>query len=173
MKCTVLLKVKLQGLEAFSFTIKDAQRDPKTGVLPNVSTEVDIPAISVASAADDTADEEGDPEEATDDDGSADEEGGSTTEELEGEDFDIPDVCVYDQLPDDYPSCIIGRKVYHRYDDGWYPGVVLRLITLSTVASRNGKFAMKFEDSANEIAHNLKKDDYGTSGHWVLVKTEL
>lgn len=91
MKSAILLKVKLQGLDTFLFTIEDAKHDPKTGLM-----SVDIPlqsAISAASAADDSADEEGDPEEATDDDdGSVDEAGGLTTEELEGEDFDVPDV---------------------------------------------------------------------------------
>ena len=78
----------------------------------------------------------------------------------------------FDELPDNYPASIMGQHVYHCYDDGWYPGTVLRITTLSTVKSRNGKFAMKFEDSANEVFHTLKKDDYGRSSHWLLVKDE-
>lgn len=112
------------------------------------------------------------PEVATDDEGSDNEAGGSTTEELEGEEFNNPDVSVFDELPDNYPASIMGQHVYHCYDDGWYPGTVLRITTLSTVKSRNGKFAMKFEDSANEVFHTLKKDDYGRSSHWLLVKDE-
>ena len=65
---------------------------------------------------------------------------------------------------------VIGKTIYHRYEEGWYPGKVLRQITLSTITSRNGKFAIKFEDSASEIDHPLKPHDYGGNGHWLLVK---
>ena len=74
------------------------------------------------------------------------------------------------ELPSDYPACVIGKTIYHRYDEGWYPGMVLRQITMSTITSRNGKFAIKFEDSASEIDQALKPYDYGGNGHWLLVK---
>ena len=88
------------------------------------------------------------------------------TEELEGPDFDL-DVCIHEDAPENYPADIISKRIYHRYDDGWYPGTVLRQITLSAVVSRNGKFACKFADSINEITHLLQLEDYGRTGHWV------
>ena len=39
-----------------------------------------------------------------------------------------------------------------------------------TLVSRNGKFAMKIDDSVNEVDHALKPEDYGPEGHWVVVK---
>ena len=117
----------------------------------------------------DSGDEEGDPEEATDN-SQEEGEGGSTSDEsLEGPDFEL-DVDVHVELPSDFPACVIGKTIYHRYEEGWYPGKVLRQITLSTVTSRNGKFAITFEDSSCEIDHPLKPDDYGGNGHWLLVK---
>ena len=44
---------------------------------------------------------------------------------------------------------------------------------MSTITSRNGKFAIKFEDSASEIDHPLKPHDYGGNGHWLLDYTAV
>ena len=167
---------KIQGLDAFSFDLADARRDAKTGEFPVGEeaaamqvTERNAAALAAAAACD-SADEEGDPECATDRSGTDEGEGGSTSDEgLEGPDFDLA-VDVHSELPDDYPNCIIGKQVYHRYEEGWYLGSVLRKITCSTLASRNGKFAMKFDDSVNEVDHALKPEDYGPEGHWVVVK---
>ena len=167
-------EIALQGLSAFAFTLDDAKRDVKTGQLAGAGTaaagvtEQNAAAFAAVAAAD-SGDEEGDPEEATDN-SQADEEGGSTSDEsLEGPDFEL-DVDVHVELPEDYPACVIGRTIYHRYEEGWYPGKVLRQITLSTVTSRNGKFAVQFEDSVRELDHALKPHDYGGNGHWLLVK---
>ena len=93
-----------------------------------------------------------------------------SSDELDGPDFDEPDVEVLKEVPDDFPECVLGRQVYHRYDDGWYPARVLRQITCSSSRARNGKFALKFADSVNEIDHTLDPDDYGPARHWVLTK---
>ena len=167
---------KIQGLDAFSFDVADARRDAKTGEFPVGEeaaamqvTERNAAALAAAAACD-SADEEGDPECATDRSGTDEGEGGSTSDEgLEGPDFELA-VDVHLELPDDYPACIIGKQVYHRYEEGWYRGSVLRKITCSTLISRNGKFAMKFDDSVNEVDHAMKPEDYGPEGHWVLVK---
>ena len=167
---------KIHGLREFSFDMADARRVAKTGQFP-VGEEVAALGVDegnaaavAAAAACDSADEEGDPEAATDQSGTEEEEGGSTSDEdLEGADFDLA-VDVHSELPDGYPACVIGKQVYHRYEEGWYRGSVLRQITCSTVTSRNGKFAMKFDDSVNEIDHTLKPEDYGPGGHWVLVQ---
>ena len=170
--------IKIQGLSSFAFDVADARRDAKTGQFPAgdgpPAIEVDEAnaAAVAAAAACDSADEEGDPECATDQSGTEEEEGGSTSDEqLEGPDFDLAGD-VHLELPSDYPACVIGQQVYHRYEEGWYLGLVLRQITCSTVTSRNGKFAMKFPDSINEIDHALKPGDYGPEGHWVLVESE-
>ena len=60
--------------------------------------------------------------------------------------------------------------VYHRYDDGWYKGIVLRQVSCSSTLSRNGKFAMKFSDSVSEVDHALLPDGYGPAAHWAVVK---
>ena len=108
----------MQGLDLFSFNIDDAQRDPKTGALPalgSCAVTSTNAAAAAAAMADDSADEAGDPENATEGSNSdSDEEGGSTIEQLEGEDFNIPDVSVCDELPENYSSCIIGKTIYHR-----------------------------------------------------------
>ena len=167
-------EISLQGVPAFSFTLEDAKRDCRTGELAGANaaatevTEANAAACAAVAAAD-SGDEEGDPEEATEN-SQEEEEGGSTSDEdLEGPDFEL-DVDVHVELPSDYPACVIGKTIYHRYDEGWYPGMVLRQITMSTITSRNGKFAIKFEDSASEIDQALKPYDYGGNGHWLLVK---
>ena len=148
-------EIALQGLSAFSFELTDAQRDCKTGEFADAdATAAEITegnaAACAAVAAADSGDEEGDPEEASDN-SQTEEEGGSTSDEdLEGPHFEL-DVDVHVELPSDYPDCVIGKTIYHRYEEGWYPGKVLRQITMSTITSRNGKFAIKFEDSASEI----------------------
>ena len=153
--------IQLQGLDKFEFNDSDAKRDPKTGEMCNE-------LVSAIAAAADSEDDENDQEELSEND-QQESSGGETTEELEGPDFDL-DVCIHEDAPENYPADIISKRIYHRYDDGWYPGIVMRQITLSTVLSRNGKFACKFEDSINEIDHPLKPEDYGRTGHWVLVK---
>ena len=77
---------------------------------------------------------------------------------------------IHETMPDGYPHALFGKVVYHRYDDGWYRGIVLRQIACSSAQSRNGKFAMKFSDSVNEIDHTLLPGDYGPAAHWVVVK---
>ena len=92
---------------------------------------------------------------------------------LEGEDFnpaDFDDVDVWDELPDGYPACVIEKEIYHRYEDAWYLGFVRRQIQHSVQARRNGKFAVKFDDTPDEMDLNLLPDDYGADAHWVLVK---
>ena len=136
---------KIQGLSEFSFDMADARRDAKTGQFPvgeeaaALGVDEGNAAAVAAAAACDSADEEGDPEAATDQSGTEEEEGGSTSDEdLEGADFDLA-VDVHSELPDGYPACVIGKQVYHRYEEGWYRGsvTVLRKITLSTCTSRN------------------------------------
>ena len=90
--------------------------------------------------------------------------------QIYGPDFDEPGVEVLKEVPDDFPECVLGRQVYHRYDDGWYPARVLRQITCSSSRARNGKFTLKFADSVNEIDHTLDPNDYGPARHWVLTK---
>ena len=154
--------------------MEDIKRDAKTGLMPENNdasaalTHENVHAVA-AGVADDSADDDNDPEEASVNSCSDDEEGGSSTEELDGEDY-AADAPIHEELPENYPHCIIGKTIYHRYDDGWYPGKVLREISLSSITSRNGKFACKIEDSVNEIDHQLKSDDYGRTGHWVLAK---
>ena len=162
--------IKLQGLDQFSFSDADLNRDPKTGIMgtpPAITNTIAIEAVAAATAAD-SEDDENDPESASEAE-EKDESGGETTEELDGPDFDL-DVDIYEDPPANYPTSIINKRIYHRYDDGWYPGTVLRQITLSTVGSRNGKFACKFTDSINEITHLLQLEDYGRTGHWTLAK---
>ena len=63
--------------------------------------------------------------------------------------------------------------VYHRYDGGWYKGIVLRQVSCSSALSRNGKFAMKLVISVvcmSEVDHALLPDGYGPAAHWVVVK---
>ena len=138
--------------------------------MPDAASPSMEPAAEAAIAdasANDSHDDENDPDVITDN-SEIEDDGGSTTEELDGPDFDLDsDQCEH-EIPENYPASIIGRSIYHRYDDGWYLGVVLRQITLSAVKSRNGKFACKFADSINEVDHLLQPEDYGATGHWLL-----
>ena len=97
----------------------------------------------------------------------------SSNDELDGPDFDPEEAGgqALGELPADYPECILGKIIHHRYDDGWYPGKVLRQILNSTLRGRNGKFAVKFDDTVNEIDHELDPNEYGPGQHWVLLKT--
>ena len=175
-------KVALQGLGEFSFCDADAQRDPKTGAMPlaieaPIVTEGNVEVVADA-VADDSEDDENDQEELSetgdvdpDGEGPPQSSSGSSNDELDGPDFDAEAAGgqAVKALPADYPECILGKTIHHRYDDGWYPGKVLRQIQSSTMRGRNGKFAMKFEDSVNEIDHELSPDDYGPERHWVLI----
>ena len=121
------------------------------------------------AAACDSEDDENDQEAISEGD-EAEEEGGSTTEEdLEGPDYD-QEVPILTECPAGYPHALAGKRIYHRYDDGWYPAVVLRQIVASANSRRNGKFACKFDDSVNEIDHLLLEEDYGKEGHWVVIE---
>ena len=161
-------RIALQGLSDFSFSLDDANRDPKTGE-QTATVQTTETARTAAAIADDSCDEANDLEEMSANEGSDDPGGATTDEELEGPDLD-QSVEIEAEVPAEYPSCLIGRTIQHRYDDGWYTGVVQRQITVSTTARRNGKFACKFEDSSNEIDHALLEGDYGRDGHWVLLK---
>ena len=50
----------------------------------------------------------------------------TTDEEQEGPDFQS-EIEIEQTLPDDgFPDCILNKTIYHKYEDGWYPGRVLR-----------------------------------------------
>lgn len=168
--------IKLQGLDTFAFREADANRDVQTGAMP-VCTSLsdctdDTVLESAVAAAHDSGDEEGDPEELSDNSHRDEDSSSESSDELDGEDFEPQEhsVEIHETLPDGYPHSLFGKCVYHRYDDGWYKGIVLRQVSCSAALSRNGKFAMKFSDSVSEVDHALLPDDYGPAAHWVVVK---
>ena len=166
-KKVIVAYENLEELSSFAFSLADAQRDIKTGEMPAA------PAPQVAvPAQDNSEDDKADPEELSENEGSDSDGGGATDAELEGPDFEAPEGGeIHMSSPDDIKKAVIGQRIYHRYDDAWYPGVVKRQIQMSSVASHNGKFAITFDDSAREHEHKLLAEDYGPEGHWVLVKT--
>ena len=165
--------IKLQGLDSFAFSEADADRDVHTGAMPDPALPTDGDVLERALAvAQDSGDEEGDPEELSDNSHCDSDSSSESSDELEGEDFDpeVHSVEIHETMPDGYPHALFGKCVYHRYDDGWYRGTVLRQVSCSSTRSRNSKFAMKFTDSVNEIDHALLPGDYGPTAHWVVVK---
>ena len=143
----------MQGPDSFSFSDSDIHRDVKTGEMPAEIPTGDNNVLEEADAQDDTEDYEGDPEEVEEveqEDGSE-ESSAESSDELEGNDFDTDVASIHDTVPDGYPACVVGKFIYHRYDDGWYEGRVLRQVMCSANTARNGKFAIKFLDSAREL----------------------
>ena len=85
--------IKLQKLDEFSFELKDAERDPKTGEFPGTTGNT-----TWEQAADQAEDDEDDEQLEEDIESDSEDEGGKTTDdELEGDDFVCEDgVAVHD-----------------------------------------------------------------------------
>lgn len=166
--------IKLQGLDSFSFDMGDLARDPSTGQLPGeapLQQQQQAPNTPIGVSDGDGEEEQEEVSARSDEQPSEEEDEEEPV--LEGDDFNpalFDDVDVWDELPDGYPGCVLDKQIYHRYEDAWYPGLVKRQIRLSAQARRNGKFAVKFDDTPDEMDLNLLPDDYGADAHWVLVK---
>ena len=145
-----------------SFDLNDAKRDP-------VSGEFATEEVVDATAAILQSDGEGELEM---EENSEHESGGETTdEELDGDDFLCSaDFEVHKKCPPE--NSIIGGKMFHRYDVGWFLGEVRRKVAHSTIDSHNGKFAVKYPDRAQDQFQPLLATDYSPKGHWVLVKAK-
>ena len=63
---------------------------------------------------------------------------------------------------------IIGKKVAHRYDSGWFVGEVKRQDTCCDKPEENGKYAILFDGEKQEVFHALDPKYYGRDGDWVV-----
>ena len=66
---------------------------------------------------------------------------------------------------------LVKRRVAHRWDIGWYDGIVMRQITMSDVVSNNGKYEVKYVCDGSRRNHTLLVEDYGCEKHWVLINS--
>ena len=92
--------------------------------------------------------------------------GGDTTDDdLDGSDFVCPsDVSICDSYEVAHGQGIEGGRIFHRYDVGWFLGLV------RSHSQTTSKFQVKYDDRSKPIPQALVDDDYGPKGHWVLVK---
>ena len=102
---------------------------------------------------------------------------GDTTDEeqLLGHNFVAPvGVTTLPEYPKEGDAVIVGSTIYHRYDIGWFQGVVKRKVTQSLNPRDNGKYAIVWADTGDDSYGNeeylmyLLEDDYGVENHWVL-----
>ena len=154
--------IKLQKLDEFSFELKDAERDPKTGEFPGTTGNT-----TGEQAADQAEDDDDDEQLEEDIESDSEDEGGKTTDdELEGDDFVCEDgVAVHDECPTG--GACVNMIIYYRYDNGWAKGTVKRLVEHSDNRGLNGLFATVFDDG--EFFNDLDPVNYGAGKHWVAV----
>ena len=169
-------RLKLQGLDDFSFTLEDAKRHPISGEC--VEDEGDVPVESAALQADrgagdsdhsendEFSEKEGNHEEgeSDDDDCSTDQEEGPAFEPEE-------DMIVEEEYPQD--GRLDGKSIAHRFDvSEWYVGTVKRKVTCSVNREENGRYATKYPNDRKEYFHDLYKKDYGVTKIWVIVRSK-
>lgn len=165
-------KIKLDKCPEFEFSMRDADRDSKTGLFPAAAPEG--PAGGVVEGEEEVVDEEEGIEEVVengDDSDGVDEYGGCTSNsDLEGDDFECPEgVELHSSYPEGGEAAIVGQYVYQRYDCGWYRGNVQRRGNRNN-RGNNLRYAVLFEGEDKTTLLDLFKDDYGPEEHWVLVK---
>ena len=162
-------RIKLQGLENFTFTLEDARRNPLTGEFEEGEDigEEDPAEVAHLAAGDSDNSEV---EEFSENDGSDSDEGGCTTDGEDGPDYECHDGM---EVMEQCPEKLEGLHIAHRFDSGWSGvlGKVLRKVTLSIEAPEdNGRYATKYPDSRKEYFHDLFAEDYGINKMWVVVR---
>ena len=166
-------KIKLSGLEDFSFTVDDAKRDAATGLFVEEEQDIDVSNVQV-EVDDNAADEDGEDQEVFSEngDGSESEDGGATTDGEEGPPYECDDgFQVADECPTrSWTTDREGIQIAHQFECGnWFIGTVLRKVTCSIDKDKNGRYATKYPDSRKEYFHDLFEEDYGVSKVWVHV----
>ena len=109
-------KIKLSGLEDFSFTVDDAKRDAATGLFVEEEQDIDVSNVQV-EVDDNAADEDGEDQEVFSEngDGSESEDGGATTDGEEGPPYECDDGF---RVVDECPTTMEGMQIAHRFECG-------------------------------------------------------
>lgn len=162
--------IKLQGYENFSFDLNDANRDPLTGQIQNLSL---APAEARAEADETAALSDNEEQEELSENEGSDTEGGDTSDEdaSEGPPYVAPENL--EVVAENFAfetECYIGLIIAHRFEEGWYEGQVKRQVSMSINTANNGKYAVKYSDSRTDILHDLYPEDHGIDKVWVVVK---
>jgi len=160
--------IKLQGLETFTFTEADAERDALTGEFENAETTVETVAHDERIESDD--EEEDLSENSEDDGGEASDDGDETEEEKDVGPYDPEEGWeVVEKFRFKESKELIKCTFAYKFRDGWERGRVVGIETNKNSPDR-GLFVVKFITETNKRCLALDKDDYDVDDIWVEIK---
>ena len=175
--------IKLQGLDVFTFSDKDAERDAKTGefntqqledntLQPEVDTDDEAEIYSddePVGAAAEGASAERAAVEGADEEGSDPSEGSDSSDEDVGEYEAEAGWEVVSEYNFSKPTDLVGTHFAYKFCSGWDRGRVTG-IEKNRSSPDYGMFIVKFASEESKRCLALEKEDYDIDDIWVSVK---